>query len=83
VAVPAADRITVVVSDIVMPGMDGPALIASLREYWPDLPAILVSGYAESMARGDAGIDQISFLAKPYEMKELLALVSASVTGRA
>ena len=83
VAVPAVDRITVVVSDIVMPGMDGPALIASLREYWPDLPAILVSGYAESMARGDAGIDQISFLAKPYEMKELLALVSASVTGRA
>ncbi len=73
-------RIAIVVSDVVMPGMDGPALIGRLREHWPDLPAILVSGYAESMLRGDAVPEHVSFLPKPYEMKELLALVSASGT---
>ncbi len=73
-------RIAIVVSDVVMPGMDGSALIGCLRELWPDLPAILVSGYAESMLRGDAVPEHVSFLPKPYEMKELLALVSASGT---
>ena len=77
----AIDQIALVVSDVVMPGMDGPTLIAILRKRWPDLPAILVSGYAESMLRGDDVPEHVSFLPKPYEMKELLALVRASGTG--
>ncbi len=37
--------IDLVLSDVVMPGLDGPALIRKLRERWPDLRAVLMSGY--------------------------------------
>jgi two-component system, cell cycle sensor histidine kinase and response regulator CckA len=60
-----------VVSDVVMPGQDGAALVAAVRARYPGLPAILVSGYAEGMlADRDTGI---AFLGKPYTPKTLLA----------
>ena len=46
-----ADRPAVVVSDAVMPGMSGTALIRLLREAQPGLPAILTSGYADEASR--------------------------------
>ena len=69
----------VVVSDVAMPGMDGSALVAALRAIWPRLPAILVSGYAESAARVNPGHDDVVFLAKPYTLAALVTAVSGAV----
>jgi|GEM_PF-7050134 len=64
-----------VIADLTLPGgMDGRALIASLRDKWPNLPAILVSGYADSGTSADPGGQNVVFLAKPYT---LIALTDA------
>jgi two-component system cell cycle sensor histidine kinase/response regulator CckA len=69
-----------VVADLTLPGnMDGIALIAALRENWPNLPAILVSGYADSAASADPGGQTVMFLAKPYTLVALEAALRASV----
>jgi two-component system cell cycle sensor histidine kinase/response regulator CckA len=65
----------VLVSDVVMPGMDGPALVHAVRTNFPDMPAILVSGYAEEALRHDCTGPGIVFLSKPYTLKALLATV--------
>ncbi len=60
-----------VVSDVMMPGMDGPALVRALRVRSPRLPAILVSGFAASELRGGLADGNLMFLAKPYTLKAL------------
>ncbi len=67
-----------VVSDVVMPGMDGPALVRALRLRIPSLPAVLISGYADAQARQALSDEQIVFLAKPFAMAELAAAVEAA-----
>jgi len=71
---------SVVISDVVMPGMDGPALVRAVRLRYPYVPAVLVSGYAEPVLRKDLLAQDISFLPKPYATAELLELV-ARLTG--
>jgi two-component system cell cycle sensor histidine kinase/response regulator CckA len=60
-----------VVSDVVMPGMDGLSLVRSLRATRPSLPAILMSGYADATLRRDLAAADIIFLSKPFSMAEL------------
>ena len=43
--------VDLVVSDVVMPEMDGPTLLGELRKLYPDLKVIFVSGYAEDAFR--------------------------------
>lgn len=69
------ERPAVVISDVVMPGMDGLELVRAVRQVWPGLPAILVSGYAETALTHDLAAEGIAFLAKPYAPKDLVALV--------
>jgi two-component system cell cycle sensor histidine kinase/response regulator CckA len=69
-------QLSVVISDVVMPGMDGPALVRAVRQRCPDVPAVLVSGYAEPVLRQDLATADIAFLAKPYATAELLELVA-------
>ncbi len=68
-----------VISDVVMPGLDGPALVRQLRETRPDLPAILMSGYADAALRDSLQAADICFLAKPFSMAELTQAASALV----
>ncbi|MGH7117396.1 MAG: hybrid sensor histidine kinase/response regulator [Acetobacteraceae bacterium] len=76
-------RPDVLVSDIVMPGTDGPTLVRRLRERWPGLPAVLVSGYVEEAARKDLEAEDIAFLPKPYTLASLLeAAAAAAERGR-
>jgi two-component system cell cycle sensor histidine kinase/response regulator CckA len=75
-------QLSVVVSDVVMPGMDGPALVRAVRRICPGVPAVMVSGYAEPALRQDLASADIAFLAKPYATAELLDLV-ARLTGAA
>ncbi len=73
----AAAALSVVVSDVVMPGMDGPALVRAVRHVRPGLPAILASGYVEEAVREDLATEDIGFLPKPYSLKALLDAVAA------
>ena len=51
------------ISDVVMPEMDGPALLIKVRERLPNLKVIFVSGYAEESVRQDIADDQsVEFL---------------------
>ncbi|HEY1935905.1 MAG TPA: ATP-binding protein [Acetobacteraceae bacterium] len=77
----AAEAPAVLVSDVVLPGMDGTKLVREVRQIWPDLPAVLVSGYAESTLRGDLAADGAMFLPKPYRLKELVSWVERAVAS--
>jgi two-component system cell cycle sensor histidine kinase/response regulator CckA len=60
------------VSDVVMPGVDGLELAARLRDRWPTLPVLLVSGYAEAALGRDLAAERIRLLAKPYSLGALV-----------
>ncbi|MEA1619759.1 response regulator [Erythrobacter sp. T5W1-R] len=57
-----------VVSDVVMPGMDGPAMVRAIRALRPDMPVLFMSGYAEEQLRKDIDIPDMHFLAKPFSV---------------
>ncbi len=71
------------VTDMVMPGMDGAALVEELRRRLgrPDLPAIIVSGYADLPRHGALGAAATAFLPKPYALRELTDRVATLVSG--
>jgi two-component system cell cycle sensor histidine kinase/response regulator CckA len=74
------EHIDLMVSDIVMPGMDGATLARFLRVEKPEIPIILMSGYNEEMGRGDFDADpNISFIAKPFSLADLAALVKSVI----
>ncbi len=78
----AADAITAVVSDVVMPGMDGAALVRAVRARpgCANLPAILVSGYAQEVLRRDIAALDVIFLSKPYLPRDLVARLEAALS---
>jgi two-component system cell cycle sensor histidine kinase/response regulator CckA len=68
-----APRPVAVVSDVVMPGMDGFELAQRLRARQPGLPVLLVSGYAEAALGRDLVAERIRLLPKPYSLADLVA----------
>ena len=77
----SSDRpVDIVVSDVVMPEMDGPTLARELRTRNPNLKIIFVSGYAEDAFQKhlpESG--QYGFLPKPFTLKELVAAVKETL----
>ena len=68
--------IDIVVSDVVMPEMDGPSLLRELRKSYPDMKFIFVSGYAEdALARNLPADAKFGFLPKPFSLKQLAEAV--------
>ncbi|MGB7285845.1 MAG: response regulator [Salaquimonas sp.] len=73
-----ADEIDLIVSDVVMPEMDGPSLLREVRKSHPDLKFIFVSGYAEeAFAKNlpEEERDRFGFLPKPFSLKQLATTV--------
>ena len=69
-------HVDVLVSDVVMPGIDGATLARLVRMERPAVRVILMSGYAEDVAPGIvAGEDGIHFLPKPFSLKQLAGKV--------
>ncbi|WP_208948351.1 hybrid sensor histidine kinase/response regulator [Segnochrobactrum spirostomi] len=78
----AGGRIDLVVSDVVMPEMDGPSLLRELRKTRPDLRIIFVSGYAEeAFARNLPANERFGFLPKPFTLKQLATAVKTALVG--
>jgi two-component system cell cycle sensor histidine kinase/response regulator CckA len=67
--------IDLLVTDIVMPEMSGPALAQRLIGKRPDLRVLFISGYAERGTPLDAENPNVSFLSKPFQASMLSARV--------
>ena len=77
-----AGKIDLVVSDVVMPEMDGPTLLTNLRSRDPDVKIIFVSGYAEeAFEKNLAPGEKYNFLPKPFTLKQLVGAVKQA-TGK-
>lgn len=69
-------EIQVLVLDMMMPIMDGKETLKTVRQNYPDLPVILMSGYSESDIIGRvSGVGNIGFLQKPFRPSDLVACV--------
>jgi len=69
-------KVDIVVSDVVMPEMDGPTLLGELRRRQPDIKFVFVSGYAEdAFARNLPADAHFGFLPKPFSLKQLATIV--------
>jgi two-component system cell cycle sensor histidine kinase/response regulator CckA len=77
-----AGGIDLVVSDVVMPEMDGPTLLKELRRRKPDIKIIFVSGYAEEAFKKNLEADEeFVFLPKPFALKDLVQAVKETLPG--
>ncbi|HLI66874.1 MAG TPA: ATP-binding protein [Caulobacteraceae bacterium] len=72
VAAENAGKIDLLISDVMMPGIDGPTFLRQARPYLGDAPVLFISGYAEAefsdLLEGETGV---SFLPKPLDIKTL------------
>jgi two-component system cell cycle sensor histidine kinase/response regulator CckA len=66
-----SDRPDLLISDVVMPTMDGPTMVARVRQRYPDLPILFMSGYAEEQLRKSIDLDNVAFLPKPFSVQQL------------
>jgi two-component system cell cycle sensor histidine kinase/response regulator CckA len=72
--------VDLVVSDVVMPEMDGPTLLREMRIRNPNLKIIFVSGYAEeAFDKSLPENEQFAFLAKPFALSALVAKVKETM----
>jgi two-component system cell cycle sensor histidine kinase/response regulator CckA len=82
-AIEAFDKhghVDLVVSDVVMPEMDGPTLLKELRRRDQNVKIIFVSGYAEeAFSKNLPSQEQYAFLAKPFTLKQLVAEVKKTL----
>jgi CheY-like chemotaxis protein len=81
IATEYGDRIDLVVSDIVMPGMQGPAVAERIAALRPGIRVLLISGFAERAGYTDSSVSKIEYLAKPYSRQSLGRAVSAALVG--
>lgn len=71
-------NVDLLISDIVMPGMDGPTLASRLRAERPDLEVLLISGFCDR-AQLSHGFE---FLPKPFTVSDILLKVRALLRHR-
>jgi two-component system, cell cycle sensor histidine kinase and response regulator CckA len=77
-----AGQIDLMISDVIMPGLDGPHLLKEARQYLAGAPVMFISGYAEAefskVLEGETGV---SFLAKPIDITVLAERVKQALQG--
>ena len=74
-------KIDLIVSDVVMPEMDGPTMFGELRKRGVTAKVVFVSGYAEeAFAKNLPEGEDFGFLPKPFTLKQLIETVKGAVT---
>jgi two-component system, cell cycle sensor histidine kinase and response regulator CckA len=67
--------VNLIVSDVVMPVMDGPTMVRQARIEFPTMPILFMSGYAEEQLRKMIDLENIAFLPKPFSVQQLAEAV--------
>jgi two-component system cell cycle sensor histidine kinase/response regulator CckA len=75
------EKVDLLISDVVMPTMDGPTTVREARKTHPDLPILFISGYAEEQLRKSIDIARVAFLPKPFSVLELAEAVQRVLVG--
>ena len=79
----AADQVDLVVTDVVMPSMDGRELGRRLSQRWPDLPILYVSAYdVNDIFRRGSPSHSAPFLQKPFPLELLVSTVRDLISSR-
>jgi two-component system, cell cycle sensor histidine kinase and response regulator CckA len=74
--------IHLLITDVVMPNMDGPTLVRAVKRLRPEIAVIFMSGYAEeAFRRNDEKAEDLHFLPKPFGLKQLAAKVKDVLSG--
>ncbi|HTO28727.1 MAG TPA: ATP-binding protein [Devosia sp.] len=74
--------IDLLITDVVMPNMDGPTLVRHVRHLRPEMKIMFMSGYAEeAFRRHDEKAEDLHFLPKPFGLKQLAAKVKEVLSG--
>jgi len=74
-------QVDLFVTDVVMPGLDGPSWVAEARKMRPDVKVVFVSGYAEDVQSETQGrMPNSVFLPKPFSLSQLTETVQAQLT---
>lgn len=75
-------KIDLLITDVVMPSMDGPTLVRAVKRLRPEMAVIFMSGYAEeAFRRHDEKAEDLHFLPKPFGLKQLAAKVKDVLSG--
>jgi len=75
------DQVDMMISDVVMPTMDGPTTVRAARKMHPELPILFISGYAEEQLRKSIDIPNVAFLAKPFSVQQLAETVRETLAA--
>jgi two-component system cell cycle sensor histidine kinase/response regulator CckA len=78
----SGEPIDLLISDVVMPGMDGPAVVREARKSRPELKILFMSGYAEEQLRKSIDIENVNFLPKPFSVTELAEAARRAVGAK-
>ena len=81
-AIDGGNEFDLVLSDVVMPSMDGPAMAREIRRLRPELPLLFMSGYAEEQLRREIDIPNMYFLAKPFSVAQICTAVEDVLKAR-
>ena len=76
-------KFDLIVSDVVMPTMDGPTMAREIRARRPELPLLFMSGYAEETLRREIDIPNMHFLPKPFSVQQIVSAVETVLRGEA
>ena len=76
-------EVELIVTDVIMPGMNGPTMIEKVLETYPDVKVVFISGYAEDVFVHSYGTERsFNFLAKPFTLKQLAQKVKDVLGGK-
>ncbi len=75
---------SLVVLDLIMPRMDGMSLVNHIRENYPDIPIVIISGMrVEKMQELVASSGIVAYLSKPFQAEELVATITQTLRQEA
>lgn len=69
-------KLDLIVTDVIMPGMNGPTMVEKISVEFPDIKVVFMSGYAEDIFMNNYGSERsFNFLSKPFTLKQLASKV--------